>query len=188
MLFIQDFQALIFTSFPKIIYKLFTRKYGVNIYSTRYNYKSMEVLWLPAISAFPTTLSVIYQNQGILGQQKELYEYLRPENTTKSLGFLTPWTSMWWNLNDHICLRNIYRVITYLHNIIRKSWITTVMSIKKVVAKIITCNDPHSIKQYAYAPNQPSDIIYRDLQIMGKQGPRLNNYPNPWLLPTEHLI
>lgn len=40
--------------------------------------------------------------------------YLCPENTSQPLSFLTPWTSMRWNLYDHICFWNINRVITHL--------------------------------------------------------------------------
>lgn len=36
------------------------------------------------------------------------------QNTTQSLSFLSSWTSMWWYLDYHICLGNIYRVITNL--------------------------------------------------------------------------
>lgn len=39
---------------------------------------------------------------------------LCPKNTTQSLSLLTSWTSMRWNLDYHICLRNIYRIITNL--------------------------------------------------------------------------
>lgn len=37
-----------------------------------------------------------------------------PQNMTQLLSFLMPWTKMRWDLDDHISLTNIYRVVSYL--------------------------------------------------------------------------